>query len=203
MVCKSSAFAALKFSFFEVISLQHSNVIRSMYAPKWAACDTEFSPAFYKPYEAAVETAFLTLCAARTQFELDTPYAVRGMTFRLKSPASLRDKLARRGLSQDASGAAMLNDIAGLRVVLSSIEAVYRFAELLKKMDGWQFAAARDYIARPKVSGYRSLHLVMHVPVCVNRQHAVVPVEIQLRTPAMDMWACVEHDLCYKPVKEA
>ena len=95
-----------------------------MYAPKWAACDTEFSPAFYKPYEAAVETAFLTLCAARTQFELDTPYAVRSMTFRLKSPASLQDKLARRGLAQDASGAAMLNDIAGLRVVLSSIEAV-------------------------------------------------------------------------------
>lgn len=183
--------------------MQHSNVIRSMYAPKWAACDTEFSPAFYKPYEAAVETAFLTLCAARTQFELDTPYAVRGMTFRLKSPASLQDKLARRGLAQDASGAAMLNDIAGLRVVLSSIEAVYRFAELLKKMDNWQFVLARDYIACPKASGYRSLHLVMHVPVCTGRQRTVVPVEIQLRTPAMDMWACVEHDLCYKPVKEA
>ena len=97
----------------------------------------------------------------------------------------------------------MLNDIAGLRVVLSSIEAVYRFAELLKKMDNWQFVLARDYIACPKASGYRGLHLVMHVPVCTGRQRAVVPVEIQLRTPAMDMWACVEHDLCYKPVKEA
>lgn len=203
MVCRSSAFAAFKFSFFEVISLQHSHVIQPIYAPKRAACDTEFSPAFYKPYEAAVETAFLTLCAARTQFELDTPYAVRSMTFRLKSPASLQDKLIRRGLTQDASGAAMLNDIAGLRVVLSSIEAVYRFAELLKKMDSWQFVLARDYIACPKASGYRGLHLVMHVPVCMERQRAVVPVEIQLRTPAMDMWACVEHDLCYKPVKEA
>jgi len=97
----------------------------------------------------------------------------------------------------------MLNDIAGLRVVLSSIEAVYRFAELLKKMDSWQFVLARDYIACPKASGYRGLHLVMHVSVCMERQRAVVPVEIQLRTPAMDMWACVEHDLCYKPVKEA
>ena len=174
-----------------------------MRVSKWAACDPEFSPAFYKPYEAAVETAFLTLCAARTQFELNTPYAVRGMTFRLKSPASLRDKLARRGLPQDTSGAGRIHDIAGLRVVLSSVEAVYRFAELLKKMDSWQFLAARDYIACPKPSGYRSLHLVMHVPVCVNRQRAIVPVEIQLRTPAMDMWACVEHDLCYKPVKEA
>ena len=70
-------------------------------------------------------------------------------------------------------------------------------------MDNWQFVLARDYIACPKASGYRSLHLVMHVPVCMERQRAVVPVEIQLRTPAMDMWACVEHDLCYKPVKEA
>lgn len=183
--------------------MQHSHVIQPIYAPKRAACDTEFSPAFYKPYEAAVETAFLTLCAARTQLELDTPYAVRSMTFRLKSPASLQDKLVRRGLTQDASGAAMLNDIAGLRVVLSSIQAVYRFAELLKKMDIWQFVLARDYIACPKASGYRGLHLVMHVPVCMERQRAVVPVEIQLRTPAMDMWACVEHDLCYKPVKEA
>ena len=79
-----------------------------MYAPKWAACDTEFSPAFYKPYEAAVETAFLTLCAARTQFELDTPYAVRGMTFRLKSGAGC----LRRGDAQRhrrSAGRAVLN----------------------------------------------------------------------------------------------
>lgn len=172
-----------------------------MRAPAW--CESEFSPAFYKPYEAAVETAFLTLCAARTQFENETPFAVRAMTFRLKSPASLYEKLERRGLPQNTAGAAMLNDIAGLRVVLSSIDAVYRFADLLKGMENWQFVAARDYIAQPKPSGYRGLHLVMHIPVCISHQRRIVPVEIQLRTPAMDMWACVEHDLCYKPVKEA
>ena len=83
-------------------------------------------------------------------------------------------------------------------------DEVYETArELLKKMDNWQFVLARDYIACPKASGYRGLHLVMHVPVCMERQRVVVPVEIQLRTPAMDMWACVEHDLCYNPVKEA
>ena len=188
-----------------------------MSAPKEAAFD--FS--FYAPYKAAVETAFLSLCAARMQLEEEhTPFAVRSMTFRLKSPASIREKLLRRGLPrrlhsllfqrigliflpQNAQGAASLHDVAGLRVVLSSVEAVYHFADILRASTAWQFVCARDYIAAPKKSGYRGLHLVMLVPVCLNGQNASVPVEIQLRTPAMDMWACVEHDLCYKPVKEA
>ena len=185
---------------FEVIALQRISSVQPMRTPKTA----DFGFSFYAPYEAAVETAFLALCAARMQLEEEsTPFAVRSMTFRLKSPASIRDKLTRRGLPQNAEGAAQLHDIAGLRVVLSSVEAVYRFADILRASPSWQFVCARDYIAAPKKSGYRGLHLVMLVPVCLNGQNASVPVEIQLRTPAMDMWACVEHDLCYKPVKEA
>ena len=185
---------------FEVIALQRISSIQPMRTPKTA----DFGFSFYAPYEAAVETAFLAICAARMQLEEEsTPFAVRSMTFRLKSPASIRDKLTRRGLPQNAEGAAHLHDIAGLRVVLSSVEAVYRFADILRASPSWQFVCARDYIAVPKKSGYRSLHLVMLVPICQNGKSASVPVEIQLRTPAMDMWACVEHDLCYKPVKEA
>ena len=185
---------------FEVIVLQRISSVQPMRTPKTA----DFGFSFYAPYEAAVETAFLALCAARMQLEEEsTPFAVRSMTFRLKSPASIRDKLTRRGLPQNAEGAAYLHDIAGLRVVLSSVEAVYRFADILRTSPSWQFVCARDYIAVPKKSGYRSLHLVMLVPICQNGKSASVPVEIQLRTPAMDMWACVEHDLCYKPVKEA
>ena len=185
---------------FEVIALQRISSVQPMRTPKTA----DFGFSFYAPYEAAVETAFLALCAARMQLEEEsTPFAVRSMTFRLKSPASIRDKLTRRGLPQSAEGAAYLHDIAGLRVVLSSVEAVYRFADILRASPSWQFVCARDYIAVPKKSGYRSLHLVMLVPICRTGKSASVPVEIQLRTPAMDMWACVEHDLCYKPVKEA
>lgn len=185
---------------FEVIALQRISSVQPMRTPKTA----DFGFSFYAPYEAAVETAFLALCAARMQLEEEsTPFAVRSMTFRLKSPASIRDKLTRRGLPQSAEGAAYLHDIAGLRVVLSSVEAVYRFADILRASPSWQFVCARDYIAVPKKSGYRSLHLVMLVPLCRNGKSTSVPVEIQLRTPAMDMWACVEHDLCYKPVKEA
>lgn len=185
---------------FEVIALQRISSVQPMRTPKTA----DFGFSFYAPYEAAVETAFLALCAARMQLEEEsTPFAVRSMTFRLKSPASIRDKLTRRGLPQNAEGAAYLHDIAGLRVVLSSVEAVYRFADILRASPSWQFVCARDYIAVPKKSGYRSLHLVMLVPICRNGKSTSVPVEIQLRTPAMNMWACVEHDLCYKPVKEA
>lgn len=185
---------------FEVIVLQRISSVQPMRTPKTA----DFGFSFYAPYEAAVETAFLALCAARMQLEEEsTPFAVRSMTFRLKSPVSIRDKLTRRGLPQSAEGAAYLHDIAGLRVVLSSVEAVYRFADILRASPSWQFVCARDYIAVPKKSGYRSLHLVMLVPICRSGKSSSVPVEIQLRTPAMDMWACVEHDLCYKPVKEA
>ena len=80
-----------------------------MRTPKTA----DFGFSFYAPYEAAVETAFLALCAARMQLEEESaPFAVRSMTFRLKSPASIRDKLTRRGLPQNAEGAAYLHDIA-------------------------------------------------------------------------------------------
>ena len=111
-----------------------------MRAPKEAAFD--FS--FYAPYKAAVETAFLSLCAARMQLEEEhTPFAVRSMTFRLKSPASIREKLLRRGLPQNAQGAASLHDVAGLRVVLSSVEAVYHFADILRASPAWQVVCAR------------------------------------------------------------
>ena len=96
---------------FEVIVLQRISSVQPMRTPKTA----DFGFSFYAPYEAAVETAFLALCAARMQLEEEsTPFAVRSMTFRLKSPASIRDKLTRRGLPQSAEGAAYLHDIAGL-----------------------------------------------------------------------------------------
>ena len=124
--------------------MQQRSALQQMRAPKEAAFD--FS--FYAPYKAAVETAFLSLCAARMQLEEEhTPFAVRSMTFRLKSPASIREKLLRRGLPQNAQGAASLHDVAGLRVVLSSVEAVYHFADILRASTAWQFVCAR--LSRP------------------------------------------------------
>ena len=94
---------------------------------------------------------------------------------------------------------AALHDIAGLRVVLSSVESVYRYAALLTASPLAEFVLSRDYIAKPKASGYRSLHLLMMVPVIHRGQHIRVPIEIQLRTTAMDAWAVFDHDVYYKP----
>ena len=92
-----------------------------------------------------------------------------------------------------------MQDIAGLRVVLGSTQAVYRFAALLRDSTVFEILEEQDYIANPKKSGYQSLHLILRVPVCIRSQLYLVPAEIQLRTASMDMWASIEHELIYKP----
>lgn len=181
----------------------YSNALaQKQHAPRWVASDMEFTPAFYRPYGAAVETALLMLCAARDQ--LDRPEGsihVRAITFRLKSPSSIRGKLKKYGLpATRATAHAALHDIAGMRVVLEDTDDVYRFADLLIASPMAEFISLRDYIAAPKASGYQSLHLLMHIPVHLRGQSAMIPVEIQLRTAAMDIWASIEHDICYKPL---
>lgn len=182
--------------------MQSTASAQTMHAPKWVMSDSVFTPSFYKPYEAAVETAFLMLCAARTQLDaMGRQQGVRAMTFRLKSPRSIRDKLTRRNLAPTAEAASStLHDVAGLRVVLGNVESVYCFARLLRESTVAQYAGMRDYIASPKRSGYRSLHLIMRIPVHVAGHSMMVPVEIQLRTAAMDVWATIEHDAIYKPI---
>lgn len=168
-----------------------------------ACCSPEFTPEFYRPYAAAVENALLLLDDARTRLILENPTdAVRTITFRLKTPASIRGKLHKKCLPATAKAAcACLQDVAGLRVVLSSVGAVYRFAALLKHSAFSQCIEESDYIAAPKKSGYRSLHLILRIPVCLRGACRMIPVEIQLRTAPMDLWASIEHEICYKPVK--
>lgn len=167
-------------------------------ASPYIACDPVFNAEFYRPYEAAVQAAFEMLCAARIKHNSD----VLALHFRLKSPASIRDKLQKKGMPETAQTAgACLRDVAGLRAVLTSRQAVYRFARTLLTSGVAQLETVHDYIASPKKSGYRSLHLILSVPVFLDSQAYLVPVEIQLRTAAMDAWACMEHRLIYKPVK--
>ena len=158
--------------------------------------DPVFSASFYAPYDAAAMLALSRLEALREKMPPD----VLSLAYRLKSGASIRGKLRRKGLPEtSASACAALHDVAGLRAVLASREAVYRFANLILQVPDMQWLSTHDYIAVPKPSGYRSLHLIMRVPVCLPGYACSVPVEIQLRTAAMDAWACAEHQLIYKP----
>lgn len=91
-----------------------------------------------------------------------------------------------------------VNDVAGVRVVCSYIDDIYRIAEALLQQDDVILVEKKDYIANPKENGYRSLHLIVKVPVFFAEQTKELKVEVQIRTIAMDFWASLEHQLKYK-----
>lgn len=118
---------------------------------------------------------------------------------RVKAPQSIMEKLARKGFMLSISSAKEhLNDIAGVRVICSYIEDIYRIAEMLKSQDDIELIQETDYIRNPKPNGYRSLHMVVTVPVFFSDRVEKVKVEVQIRTIAMDFWASLEHQLKYK-----
>lgn len=91
-----------------------------------------------------------------------------------------------------------LDDIAGVRVVCSFVDDVYMLAEALLKQDDVTLIEKKDYIENPKENGYRSLHLIVSIPIFLAHEKRIMKVEIQLRTIAMDFWASLEHQLRYK-----
>ena len=118
---------------------------------------------------------------------------------RIKSIPSIMEKLQRKhfSLSMD-SAVENLYDIAGIRVVCHYVEDVYTVARLLTSQDDVKLLVTRDYIRNPKANGYRSLHLIVEIPVFLRDGRLSIPVEVQLRTIAMDFWASLEHAMRYK-----
>ena len=118
---------------------------------------------------------------------------------RLKSPVSIREKLTRRGIDVTVENIEEhLNDVAGVRVVCSFPQDVQTLAKALLKQDDVELIQRKDYILNPKQNGYRSLHLIVAVPIYLAHEKRKMRVEIQLRTIAMDFWASLEHQLRYK-----
>ena len=123
------------------------------------------------------------------------------LTSRLKDSQSIMGKLAKKNLPPTIDAMrSHIFDIAGVRVICSYVEDVYAFAEYLSQQKDLSVLVEKDYIANPKPNGYRSLHMVVTVPVYFLEAVQLVPVEIQFRTELMDYWASLEHDLKYKPV---
>lgn len=126
---------------------------------------------------------------------------IHNMQSRIKSIESIFEKLNRKGLEISIEAAKEhLTDIAGIRVVCYYIDDIYNIAEMLKSQDDIILIRETDYIKQPKPNGYRSLHLVVKVPVFFSDRKEIVPVEIQIRTLAMDFWASLEHQLRYKTI---
>ncbi|MDE6713695.1 MAG: GTP pyrophosphokinase family protein [Lachnospiraceae bacterium] len=143
----------------------------------------------------------------RTKLEiLDTEYNVRyrrnpitSIISRLKKSSSIMEKLMRKnqGLTLQ-SIEEYVHDVAGIRVVCPYIDDIYTIAEALLKQDDITLVERKDYIKNPKPNGYRSLHLIVKVPVFFSEQRKEMAVEIQIRTIAMDFWASLEHQMKYK-----
>ena len=124
---------------------------------------------------------------------------IESITSRVKKPVSIVGKLKRLGkpVTIDAISE-YLNDVAGIRVVCSFIDDIYKVAEMLAGQDDITVLQIKDYIRKPKPNGYRSYHMIVEVPVFFSEGKQMMRVEIQLRTVAMDFWASLEHQMNYK-----
>ncbi|NLO85043.1 MAG: GTP pyrophosphokinase family protein [Clostridiales bacterium] len=151
------------------------------------------------------------LMEVRTKLEiLDDEFEIRysrnpihHMESRIKSPQSIAEKLLRKELPITPNSAMdNLNDIAGIRVVCAYLNDIYTISDLLTNQDDIMVICKRDYILAPKENGYRSLHLIVKVPVFLSDGKQMVPVEVQIRTIAMDFWASLEHQIRYKEVRD-
>lgn len=155
-------------------------------------------------YQCAIMEVETKLKVLNSEFSLQydrNPF--ESIKSRLKSPRSIIDKLGRKMTITDEktlekSIEENLFDVAGVRVICAFQEDIYRLAELLIQQDDIRLIRTKDYIKNPKPNGYRSLHLILEIPVFLKSGKTPVKVEVQFRTIAMDFWASVDHKLRYK-----
>ncbi len=153
--------------------------------------------AYYRCAIMEVETKFKVL---NEEFSLRFDRnPIEHVKSRLKRPISIRNKLKKYGYPLSINNIEEhLHDVAGLRVICSFPSDVYTIAEAFLSQDDVTLIARKDYIQNPKPSGYRSLHLIVEIPIFLTKEKRMMKVEIQLRTIAMDCWASLEHQIHYK-----
>lgn len=152
---------------------------------------------YYRCAIMEIETKFRVLDVQLSLNRENNP--IESIKTRLKSPESIFEKLQRRNLPMTLSAIEEnLNDIAGVRVICSFPEDIYSLADALLRQDDITLIERKDYIQNPKPNGYRSLHLIVEVPIFLRNETRRMRVEVQLRTIAMDFWASLEHKLRYK-----
>ncbi len=152
---------------------------------------------YYKCAMMEIETKFRVMNEELSLLYSRNP--IQSVKTRLKSFDSIFEKLNRKGLPKTIESVEEnLHDVAGVRVICSFPEDVYMLADAFLKQDDITLIERKDYIANPKPNGYRSLHLIVEVPIFLSHKKKMMKVEIQIRTIAMDFWASLEHQLKYK-----
>ncbi|MFC4138637.1 MULTISPECIES: GTP pyrophosphokinase family protein [unclassified Microbacterium] len=155
---------------------------------------------FLREYEFGMREVETKISILRDEFLYNHAYnPIEHVKSRLKSPDSIVEKVARKGIEPDfGSIRREITDIAGVRVTCSFVSDVYRLFDLFTQQDDVTVKVVKDYIADPKPNGYRSLHVIAEIPVFLSTGPVPVPVEVQFRTIAMDFWASLEHKIHYK-----
>ena len=153
-----------------------------------------------KPYTDAMNLILTRLkIMDHDTYEKEDFKPIHSITNRIKEKESIENKLRRKGSSgsvQDAK--ALLKDIAGVRVVCFFEQDIRHLVGSLKKQSDLILIREKDYISTPKPNGYRSYHVIVGVPTYYMNSMEYYPVEIQFRTISMDLWAAMEHRICYK-----
>ena len=155
----------------------------------------------------------LMSCYSAAMLEVETKFKVLSIEFngkfdrnpieaiktRLKTPKSIREKMERIGKPMTVENVEReLSDVAGVRVICSFVDDIYKLADMLALQDDLYVLRVKDYIRHPKPSGYRSLHMIVEVPIFLSKEKRYMRVEVQLRTVAMVFGASLEHKLHYK-----
>lgn len=162
--------------------------------------DQEGFEAFRHAYRAAIKEVRTKIEILSEDFAVRHDYnPIHHIESRLKTTESIEEKLMRLDKEISiASAKENLFDIAGIRVVCNFIDDVYAVADMLTSQSDVRLLTEKDYIKNPKPNGYRSLHLILEVPIFLAERTQPVRIELQIRTMAMDFWASLEHQLRYK-----
>lgn len=155
---------------------------------------------FVKPYQEAMDFLMVQIKVLNEDYrEKYRDYPIHSIQSRIKSKESILGKLKRKNLQEDfATAKDHLTDIAGIRIICYFESDVYHVAEQIKKYADMICMRERDYIAEPKPNGYKSYHIILGVPVYHTDNKEYYPVEVQIRSLTMDLWASMEHRLIYK-----
>ncbi len=150
--------------------------------------------------ECALREIETKLNVLNDEFSLQYNYnPIESIKTRVKDPMSIVEKMKRKGIAPTIENIEKtLNDIAGIRVICSFPEDIYAIAEMLIRQDDIKLISQKDYIANPKPNGYRSLHLIVEIPIFLSKGKKFMKVEVQFRTIAMDFWASLKHKMRYK-----
>lgn len=152
---------------------------------------------YYKCAIMEIETKLNVLSEEHSLIHERNP--ISSIQTRLKTFPSIKEKLERKGLDMSVESIENnLFDVAGVRVICPFPDDVYTVADALLRQDDVTLLERKDYIKEPKPNGYRSLHLIVEIPIFLKNEKRLMKVEIQMRTIAMDFWASLEHQICYK-----